>query len=465
MKQTCLLSLAAAVTAYAVVVPDGLGPEQIVMQRKTPVQSEPWWGETRDGYAKAVEDLMNNIADSAEHGIDAAMRGLERMGQTIGRELGSLLDGREPEDDGMDRHRGHQGRRHGHGHGHGHARDNDRTIWEMLKESKYTTRFVKLVEEHDDVKEKLKDRKNDYTLFVPTDRAFEDLLDGGDKKPSREFLDEILRYHIVPGRYSAGTVMSAHTLPTALELRDLGHHHQRLRISCGLMGIYVNFYSKVVATNIAACNGYVHAVDRLLVPPPRQGRLIDALPGQFSTFSLAMERTGLGEHLHRAPQRGGTVFAPTNNAFMKLGPRLNEFLFADRGAPYLQALLRYHVVANETLYSDAYYQHQRERGGDKDRREKGYGDMFPGGNYNVHMRTELGEKCVAVAIRRWMGMISMTVNGWIPVSVQDGIRRVVPDSSTPIDPPCPPQVLFPRKVFADEKVPTAKTALSTSSIR
>jgi len=413
MKYTCLLPLTAAAAVRAVAIPEGRAPEQTVMERKAPTTSEPWWGETNDGYVKAVEDFMNSIADSAERGMGSAARGLGRMGQTIGEELGYLLDGREPEDAGRGGRRGGRG---------GRAQDDDRTIWEMIKEGKSTTRFAKLVEEHDDIKAKLKDRKSDHTLFVPTDRAFEALMDG-DKKPSREFLDEMLRYHIVPGRYSAGTVMSAHTLPTALELRDLGHHHQRLRISVSLVSVHVNFYSRVTTANIAACNGYIHAVDRILVPPPRQGRLIDALPGQFSTFSLAMEKTGLGDRLHREPQRGGTVFVPTNNAFMKLGPRLNEFLFCDQGRAYLRALLRYHVVANETLYSDAYYEHPRDRAG-RDRRERGYGDMFPGGNYNVHMRTELGDKCVGVAIRRWMGMISMTLNGWIPVSVQDGIRCV-----------------------------------------
>ena len=52
---------------------------------------------------------------------------------------------------------------------------------------------------------------------------------------------------------------------------------------------------------------------------------------------------------------GGTVFAPSNFAFQKLGPRINAFLFSHYGQKYLKALLKYHIVANETLYSDAYY--------------------------------------------------------------------------------------------------------------
>lgn len=51
---------------------------------------------------------------------------------------------------------------------------------------------------------------------------------------------------------------------------------------------------------------------------------------------------------------GGTFFAPTNLAFKKLGPKVNAFLFSRWGEKYLKALLKYHVVLDRTLYSDAY---------------------------------------------------------------------------------------------------------------
>ena len=104
MKYLHLISLAAAV--HAVVVPVGQGPEQVVMQGRAPPKNEPWWGEVDDGYAKAVEDFMTNLGSSAEHGLDAAIRGLEYMGRTIGRELGSLLDGHKSEDYGSGNHGG-----------------------------------------------------------------------------------------------------------------------------------------------------------------------------------------------------------------------------------------------------------------------------------------------------------------------------------------------------------------------
>lgn len=49
------------------------------------------------------------------------------------------------------------------------------------------------------------------------------------------------------------------------------------------------------------------------------------------------------------------MFAPSNFAFQKLPTKVTAFLFSSYGTEYLKALLRYHIVPNQTLYSDAYY--------------------------------------------------------------------------------------------------------------
>ena len=84
--------------------------------------------------------------------------------------------------------------------------------------------------------------------------------------------------------------------------------------------------------------------------------IIDLLPGEFSTLELGLAKTGLIHALNDTSNHvGGTLFAPSNFAFQKLGPKINAFLFSTYGQKYLKALLKYHVVANQTLYSDAYY--------------------------------------------------------------------------------------------------------------
>lgn len=53
--------------------------------------------------------------------------------------------------------------------------------------------------------------------------------------------------------------------------------------------------------------------------------------------------------------QGGTFFAPSNGAFRSLGPHITAFLFSAAGEKYLRALLEYHIVRNQTLYSDVLY--------------------------------------------------------------------------------------------------------------
>jgi uncharacterized surface protein with fasciclin (FAS1) repeats len=117
----------------------------------------------------------------------------------------------------------------------------------------------------------------------------------------------------------------------------------------------------------------IHGIDSILLPPPNAASLISFLPSEFSTLELGLLKTGLYESINDTSNHlGGTIFAPSNFAFkvnlqvplhkfisnirrQKLGPRINGFLFSKYGEKYLKALLMYHVVANETLYSDAFY--------------------------------------------------------------------------------------------------------------
>ncbi len=65
------------------------------------------------------------------------------------------------------------------------------------------------------------------------------------------------------------------------------------------------------------------------------------LPFKFSTFTAALEITGLANELRSKPSL--TVFAPENSAFKKLGCHLWE-LFSPFHRESLLKLLKYHIV-------------------------------------------------------------------------------------------------------------------------
>ena len=143
------------------------------------------------------------------------------------------------------------------------------------------------------------------------------------------------------------------------------------------------------------------------------GREIGLFPQRFSSLLYAYEKTDFVSFIHKVRMNGSTVFAPTNAAFARLGPRTNAFLFnTPTGLKYLKALLKYHIVANSTLYSDAFYRPAGEKG-----------DADANRHYHVDLPSLLGDKSVAVDIGRLGGLIHMRVNGHVPVAVQDGVAK------------------------------------------
>ncbi|KAH7123015.1 FAS1 domain-containing protein [Dactylonectria macrodidyma] len=290
------------------------------------------------------------------------------------------------------------------------------TIYELLHKSNYTKEFYKLVKHHANVTKLLNDSDASYTLFVPIDKAFEHIPEDH-KKPSDEFVEDLLNYHVGLGEYPAGRILTTHTVPTALKEEQLGGKPQRLRTSVGLSGVRVNVYSKVVAVNIKAKNGVIHAVDKILVPPPWIGREINLFPGQFSTLLLAYEKTDFAKYLHSIKTIGTTVFAPSNGAWERLGPRANAFLFnTEQGKKYLLALLKYQIVPNITLYSDEVYYGDEEG--------KSFETLLDdSGHFHLELHPLLEKKSLGVDVYNWKGWTSIVLNGIVKVEFQDGIGK------------------------------------------
>lgn len=164
----------------------------------------------------------------------------------------------------------------------------------------------------------------------------------------------------------------------------------------------------------------------MLVPPPKAAEAIQFFPGEFSTLELGLTKTGLLPALNDTSTHvGGTLFAPDNFAFLKLGPKINAFLFSSYGLKYLKALLEYHVVANQTLYSDAYYKADVEQ----TKIPKGFfhvsnppsGYEAPSHEMQVDLPTLLKDKSLSIDVARYGRFIRIKINAFSTVVVEDGI--------------------------------------------
>lgn len=103
---------------------------------------------------------------------------------------------------------------------------------------------------------------DNYTVFAPTDEAFdqlyEDLGVSGMDEISDENLSSILQYHVVPARAFSQDLRQDATLPTLLEGANLTVDLANLQINES--GLIPN------SLNNHAVNGVIHSIDRVLIP-------------------------------------------------------------------------------------------------------------------------------------------------------------------------------------------------------
>ncbi|KAG0651484.1 Aurofusarin biosynthesis cluster S [Hyphodiscus hymeniophilus] len=448
---TTVLPLAAITTAF--VLPDEQVMEQIAIEKQPESYIDQLKGSVDDVWS-GVEDTFKDVVAFGGNAFDNAINAATEVSKDAAAKFQchhsmtafdtqGWLDSAVETVDDLDleeifdhpHKKPHKRPKHPH-HGHHPHHKPNLTVYQLIAGSKYTTKLAKLIDEFPDLVEYLNGTAANYTVFAPTDKAFEKIPDHG-KKPSKELIRKVLAYHVSADFYPAGRVLVSHTIPTALGEDALGGEAQRLRVGLGLGGLRVNFYSKVVAVNIVrplhtlhyvvlpfvfqfGTNGVIHGVDSLLLPPPPASKILELLPGEFSTLDYALSKTGLDKVIADGPHAGGTIFAPSNWAFKKLGPKINAFLFSSYGEKYLAALLKYHVVANQTLYSDAFY---KAKDSEAEAMDEVDSEGIPKGRFHVDLPTLLDDKSLSIDVARWGGFISIKINGFNSVAVQDGIAK------------------------------------------
>ena len=440
--------LAAAAVASAFVFPDEQMVEALSPDSQEPLPKsmfdsipsiEEAWQDLDEAFTKSVGCAKHKFNEAVDATIATAVKFSENFDTAFAGEswLESAVDDLDVFDelDELERppHRRrpphHPGKKPPHRRPH-HPLKSNMTVFQLIAKSKYTTKLAKLISEYDDLVELLNGTTTNFTVFAPTDKAFEKIPKHA-PKPSKEFLKDLLTYHVSPDFYPAGKVLVSRTIPTLYTAKAIGGAPQRLSTQLGFRGLSVNFYSKVVAVNIFGTNGVIHGIDSILLPPPKAVDILSAFPGQFSTLDLALVKTGLFPLFNNTSTHvGGTFFAPSNFAFKKLGPKINAFLFSKFGEKYLKALVLYHVADNFTLYSDAYYKV------DPEVFEAPGVEGVPKSRFHTDLPSGLEGELLSIDVARYGRFITMKINAFTKVAVLDGIAadgviHVVPNVLIP----------------------------------
>ncbi|GAB5413888.1 MAG: hypothetical protein Cons2KO_14910 [Congregibacter sp.] len=223
------------------------------------------------------------------------------------------------------------------------------TIVEVANEAgDFTTLIAAL--EATGLDDTLSDDDATFTVFAPTDAAFEalgqDTIDA--LLADTDTLSDILLYHVISGQaVNAETAISLAGTTVEMANGDI----VALTIRDG--DLFIN-ESRVTATDIEASNGIIHVIDAVLSPPADAGEpagnIVEVALGaeNLTTLVATLQATGLDAVLADETATF-TVFAPTDDAFAALGQDTIDALLADLDA--LSNILLYHVVSGAAVDS------------------------------------------------------------------------------------------------------------------
>jgi uncharacterized surface protein with fasciclin (FAS1) repeats len=196
------------------------------------------------------------------------------------------------------------------------------------------------------------------TVFAPTNDAFAALLTelGVNKAQlleNKPLLDAVLRYHVLGAKVLKAQVgLGRQIAPLAGGIFKVDQIAADLVINDGR-----NRKSTIILTDLAASNGVIHAIDKVLLPADKNivqtaQALAAGSPSQFTFLVDAVVAANLVDTL--SGPGPFTVFAPTDAAFDAL---LIELGLTDRNqlltnTELLTKVLTYHVLSGTVLKAE-----------------------------------------------------------------------------------------------------------------
>ncbi|CAN9501852.1 unnamed protein product [Ophioblennius macclurei] len=176
-----------------------------------------------------------------------------------------------------------------------------------------------------------------YTLFAPTNEAFEKLGPGYLERilENKEIISALVKYHMLNSVQCAEAIMAGSVYET--------EEGSTIEIGCDGNSLTVNGIKMVLKKDIVASNGVIHLIDQVLVPNSAK-EVMELVGESQSTFSDMISELDLAAAL--GPKTEYSILAPVNAVFT------NEVMKTD------QSLLRYilenHILKLKVTLSELY---------------------------------------------------------------------------------------------------------------
>ena len=179
-----------------------------------------------------------------------------------------------------------------------------------------------------------------FTVFAPTDAAFESLPEGTVEalitEEGKTSLISILKNHVVSGRADLSSALGAGSISNL--------ENNTLKVTFSEGSVRVND-AVLRQADVSTSNGIVHIIDSVLVPTKEGPTSILETAnkaGSFKTLLAAVETAGLEDYLESG--ESVTIFAPTDAAFNKLPAGTVEQLLKPENRKKLETVLINHAL-------------------------------------------------------------------------------------------------------------------------
>ncbi|XP_048704282.1 periostin isoform X4 [Caretta caretta] len=176
-----------------------------------------------------------------------------------------------------------------------------------------------------------------YTLFAPTNEAFEKLPRGvlerimGDKVAS----EALMKFHILNTLQCSEAIMGGAVYETL--------EGSTVEVGCDGESLTVNGVKMVNRKDIVTSNGVIHLIDHVLIPNSAK-QVIELAGDQQTTFTDLLAQLGLASSLR--PEGQYTLLAPLNGAFSDDTLRMDQRL--------LKLIMQNHILKVKISLNELY---------------------------------------------------------------------------------------------------------------
>ncbi|MEL6109723.1 MAG: fasciclin domain-containing protein [Planctomycetota bacterium] len=215
------------------------------------------------------------------------------------------------------------------------------TVGRIISQREDLSSFLKVLEKTEIGSTLAEKTSINYTVFVPSNTAFESLPEGALKTlldpRNDDRLEEVFNYHVL-NRAEPPFELEKYSTLQMINGQWLSIDYRNKRVGDA------NFTGE----RIPCSNGVIYVIDNVLTPTSDDLYQVLQEDGRFTIFTRAITASRQGK-LFQNVHDNYTVFAPTDAAFERLGAEVVESLFRPENDERLEDIIKHHI--SDAVYS------------------------------------------------------------------------------------------------------------------